>query len=40
MDNIFLEKLMNEKIQTTYAKIVIYAFDEKPLSSVEGRVSG
>lgn len=40
MDNIFLEKLVNEKIQTTYAKIVTYSFDEKPLSSVEGRVSG
>ena len=40
MDNIFLEKLVNEKIQTTYAKIVTYSFDEKPLSSIEGRVSG
>ena len=39
-DNIFLEKLVNKKIQTTYAKIVTYSFDEKPLSSVEGRVSG
>lgn len=40
MDNIFLEKLVNEKIQITYAKIVTYSFDEKPLSSIEGRVSG
>ena len=40
MDNAFLEKLVNEKIQTTYAKIVTYSFDEKPLSSIEGRVSG
>ena len=40
MDNILLEKLVNEKIQTTYAKIVTYSFDEKPLSSIEGRVSG
>ena len=39
-DNAFLEKLVNEKIQTTYAKIVTYTFDEKPLSSIEGRVSG
>ena len=40
MDNILLEKLVNEKIQTTYAKIITYSFDEKPLSSIEGRVSG
>ena len=40
MNNAFLEKLVNEKIQTTYAKIVTYSFDEKPLSSIEGRVSG
>ncbi len=40
MDNAFLEKLVNEKIQTIYAKIVTYSFDEKPLSSIEGRVSG
>lgn len=40
MDNAFLEKLVNEKIQTTYAKIITYSFDEKPLSSIEGRVSG
>ena len=40
MDNILLEKLANEKIQTTYAKIITYSFDEKPLSSIEGRVSG
>lgn len=39
-DNTFLEKLVNEKIQTTYAKIVTYTFDERPLSSIEGRVSG
>ena len=39
MDNAFLEKLVNEKIQTTYAKIITYSFDEKPLSSIEGRVS-
>lgn len=40
MNNSLLEKLVNEKIQTTYAKIVTYSFDEKPLSSIEGRVSG
>ena len=40
MNNQLLEKLVNEKIQTTYAKIVTYSFDEKPLSSIEGRVSG
>lgn len=40
MDNILLEKLVNEKIQTIYAKIITYSFDEKPLSSIEGRVSG
>lgn len=40
MNNLLLEKLVNEKIQTTYAKIVTYSFDEKPLSSIEGRVSG
>ena len=40
MNNALLEKLVNEKIQTTYAKIVTYSFDEKPLSSIEGRVSG
>lgn len=40
MDNILLEKLVNEKIQITYAKIITYSFDEKPLSSIEGRVSG
>ena len=28
MDNILLEKLVNEKIQTTYAKIITYSFDE------------
>lgn len=39
-DNDFLEKLVNEKIQTTYAKIIAYTFDEVPLSSIEGRVSG
>lgn len=39
-DKIFLEKLVNEKIQTTYAKIITYSFDEKPLSSIEGRVTG
>lgn len=40
MNNSLLEKLVNEKIQTTYAKIITYSFDEKPLSSIEGRVSG
>ena len=40
MNNSLLEKFVNEKIQTTYAKIVTYSFDEKPLSSIEGRVSG
>ena len=40
MNNQLLEKLINEKIQTTYAKIVTYSFDEKPLFSIEGRVSG
>lgn len=40
MNNQLLEKLVNEKIQTNYAKIVTYSFDEKPLSSIEGRVSG
>lgn len=40
MNNSLLEKLVNEKIQITYAKIVTYSFDEKPLSSIEGRVSG
>ena len=40
MNNSLLEKLVNEKIQTTYVKIVTYSFDEKPLSSIEGRVSG
>lgn len=40
MNNQLLEKLVNEKIQTTYAKIITYSFDEKPLSSIEGRVSG
>ena len=40
MNNSLLKKLVNEKIQTTYAKIVTYSFDEKPLSSIEGRVSG
>lgn len=40
MNNSLLEKLVNEKIQTTYAKVVTYSFDEKPLSSIEGRVSG
>lgn len=40
MNNSLLEKLVNEKIQTIYAKIVTYSFDEKPLSSIEGRVSG
>ena len=39
MDKAFLEKLVNEKIQTTYAKIITYSFDEKPLSFIEGRVS-
>lgn len=39
MNNPLLEKLVNEKIQTTYVKIVTYSFDEKPLSSIEGRVS-
>ena len=39
MNNSLLEKLVNEKIQITYAKIVTYSFDEKPLSSIEGRVS-
>lgn len=38
-NNTFLDKLVNEKIQTTYAKIVTYTFDEKPFSSIEGRVS-
>lgn len=38
-DEIFLEKLINEKIQTTYAKIVTYTFDEKPISSIEGRIT-
>ena len=38
-DNAFLDKLVNEKIQTTYAKIITYTFDEKPFSSIEGRVS-
>ena len=40
MNNSLFEKLVNEKIQTTYAKIITYSFDEKPLSSIEGRVSG
>lgn len=35
----FLDKLVNEKIQTTYIKIITYTFDDKPLSSIEGRVS-
>lgn len=39
-DNTFLEKLVNEKIQTVYGKIITYTFDETPLSSIEGRVSG
>lgn len=38
-NNTFLDKLVNEKIQTTYAKIITYTFDEKPFSSIEGRVS-
>ena len=38
-DEVFLEKLVNEKIQTTYAKIVTYTFDEKPISSIEGRIT-
>ncbi len=39
-DEAFLDKLVNEKIQTVYGKIITYTFDEKPISSIEGRVSG
>ena len=38
-DTEFLQKLDKLKIQTTYAKIILLSWDERPIKEIQGRIT-